>query len=63
MVTLVKVGGSIVPNSSASEFWGLSTDTKPSSTDGVTNSSVYYAFDTQEVYIFDETNDTWILQG
>lgn len=63
MVTLMKVGSSLVPNSSASEIWGLSTDTKPSLADGVTNGSVYYAFDTQEVYIFDETNDTWILQG
>lgn len=43
------------------EFRGLSTDTKPTELDGETiaNGSVFIEMDTQKLYFFDETSQTW----
>lgn len=42
------------------EYYGLSTDDKP--IDDVINGSTLYLIDTQEVYMFDEENATWVRQ-
>ena len=43
------------------EFRGLSTDTKPTELDGetVTNGSVFIEIDTQKLFFFDESSQTW----
>lgn len=41
-------------------FQGLSTDEKPK---GVSlNGAIFYEMDTQNIYMYDEQNDRWILQ-
>lgn len=42
------------------EFYGLSTDTKP--TTDVLNASVFYEMDTKKIYMFDEENSRWLEQ-
>lgn len=58
MVTIDKMGGQ--NNIYSAELKGLSTDTKP--TDGIPNGSTFYEINTQDVYMFDEENQTWIKQ-
>ena len=43
-----------------SELYGLSTDTKPTD---VYNASVFYEMDTGALYLFDEQNKRWLIQG
>lgn len=44
------------------EFRGKSTDTKPSEVNGVNipNGSVFFEFDTGDVYFWDDDSKTWI---
>lgn len=47
------------------EFFGLSTDEKPTRVAGgckVTNGSMFIEIDTKKVYLFDEENSTWYEQ-
>lgn len=39
------------------ELRGLSTDTKP--TTGIGNGSVYIEIDTQKIFFYDGTSETW----
>ena len=43
------------------EFRGLSTDTKPTELDGeaIANGSVFIEIDTQKLFFFDESSQTW----
>lgn len=43
------------------EIRGLSTDTKPTELDGeaITNGTAFIEIDTQKLYFFDETSQTW----
>ena len=43
------------------EASGLSTDTKPTS--GIITGSLFMESDTGDVYIFDETNESWTQIG
>lgn len=43
-----------------SEYYWLSTDTKPSS--GVENADIGYEMDTGKVFLYDEAHKTWIEQ-
>ena len=40
------------------EYYGLSTDTKP--TKGVNNADVFFEMDTGSVFVFDEENQVWL---
>lgn len=40
------------------EAYCLSTDTKP--TTGIANGSILIEMDTQKIFMFDETNSTWL---
>ncbi len=44
------------------EFRGKSTDTKPLEVDGlnIPNGSVFFEFDTGDVYFWDDDSKTWI---
>ena len=42
-----------------SEFYGLSTDTKPVI---APNASTFYEMDTGDLYLFDATNTQWLKQ-
>lgn len=42
-------------------YEGLSTDTKPTG-EGVGNGSIYYEFNTGNVFIYDEDNTLWRIQ-
>ena len=59
MVTVNKVGGQEIGN--ATEFYGLSSDIKPISTD-IANGSVFVEIDTSTVYMFNAQAQTWIEQ-
>ena len=59
MITVNKLGGQV--NTKETEFRGKSTDTKPIDVD-IPNSSVFYEIDTQNVYMYDNEEGTWILQ-
>lgn len=64
MVTLNKITKARTENNETyivGEFYGLSTDTKPTKVkeDKVDNGSVYIAIDTQDVYFYDLENTTW----
>lgn len=44
------------------EFYGLSTDTKPTGKYGsrvIGNGSSFFEMDTQDVYFYDEDSETW----
>ena len=41
------------------EFFGLSTDTKPTN---AKDADIFYEKDTQKVFLFDEDNQTWLEQ-
>ena len=43
----------------AAEYRGLSTDTKPVEPP---NGSTFWELDTDEIYAYDQTSDTWIKQ-
>lgn len=58
MVTLSKA--SYQNQTRISEFIGLSTDVKPDSNVG--NGSTFYCMDTQQLYMYDEQGQQWILQ-
>lgn len=49
------------PGGWTNDYYGLSTDEMP--TDNVPNGSLYYAFDTTSVYVFDAEHQEWILQA
>ena len=63
MITYKKRIGSYVHNKQ-NVIWGLSTDTKPSVAKGyeLSNTDIFYEFDTQKVYIYDAQNKKWIVQ-
>ena len=42
------------------DMYGLSTDTKPTN---VGNASTFYEMDTGALYMFDQENGVWLLQG
>ena len=42
------------------EIYGLSTDEKP--TNHVHNADIFYEMDTQKVFLYDESNATWLEQ-
>jgi hypothetical protein len=54
-----KLGGQV--NTKETEFRGKSTDTKPIDVN-IPNGSVFYEMDTQNVYMYDNEENTWILQ-
>ena len=61
MVTLNRVGGTDIERSS--EFYGKSTDTKPTvdkNGQPLVNGSVFVEIDTSEVYFYDEATQTWL---
>lgn len=43
------------------EYYGLSTDTKPTGED-IDNAAVLYEMDTGNTYLYDKTGETWLLQ-
>lgn len=43
-----------------SDFFGLSTDTKP--TEGIHNTSTFYEMDTKKLFMFDEEHGVWLEQ-
>ena len=45
------------------EFYGLSTDTKPSYSDGARNADMFMEMDTMIVRFFDEDNDKWVPES
>ena len=54
MVTMVSSGR-------VNNYYGLSTDEMP--TVRVPNGSMFYVFDTTEVFVFDQENQEWIKQS
>lgn len=58
MVSLNKIDGQFITNNV--EYYGLSTDEKPIT--NIPNGSVFFAMDTQQLYLFDLENQTWIEQ-
>lgn len=50
----------MVPGNFTNEYWGLSTDEKP--TVYVPNGSIYYEIDTGDMFIFDAEHSQWIPQ-
>lgn len=58
MYTLVRFGGK--STQSNSEFYGLSTDEKP--TANVPNASIFYEMDSKSLFLFDEENQVWLQQ-
>lgn len=58
MVTVNKIGGQMTTKDT--EFFGLSTDTKP--TEEIENASIFYEMDTKKLFVFDEENKIWIEQ-
>ena len=58
MVTLGKA--SYQSQTRVSEFYGLSTDNKP--TENVENGSTFYCMDTQQLYMWDKQGQVWRLQ-
>ena len=45
------------------EFYGLSTDTKPLYVDGVRNADIFMEMDTMNVKFFDEANNKWVPES
>lgn len=43
-----------------SEWYGLSTDTKPVYADGARNADSFMEMDTMSVHFFDEDSDSWV---
>lgn len=61
MISRVKSDGQIADNLCV--YFGLSTDNKDILIqDGLPNGSIFYAINTQEVYIYDEDGGAWIKQ-
>lgn len=58
MVTLERA--SYQSASRNNEFYGKSTDTKP--TKNVSNGDIFYEMDTSTVYMYDEQTSTWLEQ-
>lgn len=58
MITLVRAAFQEIQRND--EYRGLSTDPKP--TEDVSNGSVLYCMDTKEVFMFDESTKSWLLQ-
>lgn len=58
MVTVNKIGGS--NTTKEVQLFGLSADDKP--TENISNGSLFYCIDSQELLMFDEENSEWILQ-
>lgn len=50
----------IVYNGKTNEYYGLSTDVKP--TGAGLNGSAFYEMDTASLYMYDEKNNMWIKQ-
>ena len=49
------------PGNYINEYYGLSTDTKP--TDPyLPNASIFYEMDTGDIYLYDAANEEWVLQ-
>jgi hypothetical protein len=59
MITINKLGGQV--NTKETEFRGKSDDTKPIDI-SISNGSIFYEMDTQNVYMYDNEESTWILQ-
>lgn len=63
MITIDKIKDS--KNVATLELFGLSTDDKPEEYfDGIkiANGSSFYCMDTQDVYLYDEENNVWLIQ-
>lgn len=45
------------------EFYGLSTDTKPRYTDGARNADMFMEMDTMNVKFFDADHDKWVPES
>ena len=58
MVTLNRAAYQSQPRNS--DFYGKSTDNKP--VYNIRNGDIFYEFDTQKVYMFDEETKSWIEQ-
>lgn len=50
----------MVPGGRTNSYFGRSDDEMP--TVHVPNGSVFYAFDTMEIFIYDQENQEWITQ-
>lgn len=62
MISLIKADGQVADN--VCVFFGKSTDNKDAKIDSnLPNCSIYYAIDTQDVYIYDKDGGTWIKQN
>lgn len=61
MESIVRVGGSKVDNSA--DLRGLSTDTKPTASNGdyIPHGSTWIDMDTGDVWFYNINNDTWYL--
>ena len=46
--------------SKRSEYYGKSTDTKP--TNGVLNADIFYEMDTKKIFLFDADDSAWLEQ-
>ena len=51
--------GTFAPDCCPTDFYGLSTDTKPT---GAPNASTFYEMDTKKLYMFDAQNGVWLEQ-
>lgn len=57
---MITKNGTFTIDCCPSELYGLSTDVKPT---GVCNASLFYEMDTGALYLFDEENKRWLIQG
>lgn len=62
MISTNKIGGQDETNNT--EFYGLSTDTKPKEDISVNipNGSIFYEMDTKKLFMYDKENMRWIEQ-
>lgn len=62
---MVTCASNIVGNKVPHEFYGLSTDVKPTYIEGVcnvTNGSIFLEIDTKKIFVFDEEHQIWVEQ-
>ena len=52
---------SVRPSNFINEYYGLSTDTKPTF-EKIPNGSTFYEMDTGDIYMWDSENQTWRKQ-
>jgi hypothetical protein len=56
---MITKAGTFTNDRCPSEYYGLSTDTKPMD---ARNASLFYEMDTGKLYLFDEQNKRWLEQ-